>query len=79
MIPAIVISMLISHILVMILSAKFTANAIYNDIKVNYDVIESVRIIEEKRSRANHPTARPQFYDWETEEKFEDIIENFDN
>jgi hypothetical protein len=79
MIPAIVVSMLISHILIMIISARLTAKAIYQDIKVNYDVIESVRIIEEKRSRANHPTARPQFYDWETEEKFEDIIENFDN
>lgn len=79
MIASIVVLMLISHIVVMVLSAKLTANAIYQDIKVNYNVLESVRIIEEKYSRANHPTARPQFYDWETEEKFEEIIDNFDN
>ena len=67
-----------SHILALYIGAKLTAKLIYNDIKANYNVIESVRIIEEKRARANHPTARPQFYDWVTEEKFEDIIEQFD-
>lgn len=74
----IIISLVMSHILALYVSARLTAKLIYNDIKANYDVIESVRIIEEKRARANHPTARPQFYDWETEEKFEDIIEQFD-
>ena len=74
----IIISLVMSHILALYIGAKLTAKLIYNDIKANYDVIESVRIIEEKPSRANHPTARPQFYDWETEEKFEDIIDHFD-
>lgn len=74
----IIISLVMSHILALYIGAKLTAKLIYNDIKTNYDVIESVRIIEEKRARANHPTARPQFYDWETEEKFEDIIDHFD-
>ena len=74
----ILISLVMSHILALYIGAKLTAKLIYNDIKANYNVIESVRIIKEKRARANHPTARPQFYDWETEEKFEDIIEQFD-
>ena len=74
----IIISLVMSHILALYVSARLTAKLIYNDIKANYDVIESVRIIEEKRARANHPTARPQFYDWETEEKFENIIDQFD-
>ena len=74
----IIISLVMSHVLALYIGAKLTAKLIYNDIKANYDVIESVRIIEEKHARANHPTARPQFYDWETEEKFEDIIDQFD-
>jgi hypothetical protein len=73
-----IISLVLSHLLAIAISAKWTSKLIYNDIKTNYEVIEFVRVIEEVKSRRNHPTARPQFYDWETEEKFEDIIEQFD-
>ena len=74
----IIISLVMSHILALYISAKLTAKLIYNDIKANYEVTEFVRVIEEVKSRRNHPTARPQFYDWETEEKFENIIDQFD-
>lgn len=37
-----------SHLFVIYLASKFTAKAIYTDIKANYDVFESVRIIEPK-------------------------------
>lgn len=73
-----IISLVLSHLLAIAISAKWTSKLIYNDIKTNYDVIEFVRVIEEAQSRRNHPTARPQFYDWETEEKFENIIDQFD-
>lgn len=73
-----IISLVLSHLLAITISAKWTSKLIYTDIKTNYDVIEFVRVIEEAQSRRNHPTARPQFYDWETEEKFENIIDQFD-
>jgi uncharacterized membrane protein len=73
-----IISLVLSHLLAIAISAKWTSKLIYTDIKTNYDVIEFVRVIEEAQSRRNHPTARPQFYDWETEEKFENIIDQFD-
>ena len=76
---ALIITLVLSHLLAIAISAKWTAKLIYNDIKVNYHVNEFVQVIEEVQSRRNHPTARPQFYDWETEEKFEDIIDQFDN
>jgi len=71
--------LMLSHLLAVAIGAKWTAKLIYKDIKVNYHVNEFVRVIEEAKSRHNHPTARPQFYDLETEEKFEEIIDNFDN
>ena len=71
-----IISLVMSHMLVLYIGSRLTARLIYNDIKANYYVDEFVRVIEEVKSRRNHPTARPQFYDWETEEKFEDIIDN---
>lgn len=78
--------LMLSHLLAVAIGAKWTAKLIYNDIKTNYHVDEFVRKIEEIQSRHNHPTARPhhptsrpQFYDLETEEKFEEIIDNFDN
>jgi len=73
-----IISLVLSHLLAIAISAKWTSKLIYTDIKTNYDVIEFVRVIEEAQSKRNHPTARPQFYDWETEEKFENIIDQFD-
>jgi uncharacterized membrane protein len=73
-----IISLVLSHLLAIAISAKWTSKLIYTDIKTNYDVIEFVRVIEEAQSRRNHPTSRPQFYDWETEEKFENIIDQFD-
>ena len=76
---ALILVLVLFHLLAIAISAKWTAKLIYNDIKANYHVHEFVRVIEEVKSRRNHPTARPQFYDWETEEKFEDIIDNFDN
>lgn len=74
-----ILVLVFSHLLAVAISAKWTAKLIYNDIKTNYHVDEFVRVIEETKSRRNHPTARPQLYDWETEEKFEEIIDNFDN
>ena len=73
-----IISLVLSHLLAIAISAKWTSKLIYNDIKTNYEVIEFVRVIEEVQSRRNHPTARPQFYYWETEENFENIIDQFD-
>jgi len=73
-----IILLVLTHLLAVGVGAKWTAKLIYKDLKANYNVHEFVKIIEEKASRANHPTARPQFYDLETEEKFEEIINNYD-
>jgi hypothetical protein len=41
----------VSHILAIYIASKLTAKSIYKNIKDNYDVFESVRIIEPKSDK----------------------------